>query len=64
MSSGVVPTDPHPSYTEAPELHAALQVGSHKNGVEWGNHLPRPAFEAALDMAGYDKMLCSEVHGD
>ncbi|KAK4821962.1 hypothetical protein QYF61_004966 [Mycteria americana] len=37
----------------APELDAALQVGSHKSGVEGQNHLPRPAGHAPFD-AGQD----------
>jgi len=33
----------------APELDAALQVGSHESRVEGQNHLPRPAGHTSLD---------------
>ncbi|KAK4810857.1 hypothetical protein QYF61_008829 [Mycteria americana] len=35
----------------APELDAVLQVRSHQSGVEWQNHLPRPAGHASFDAA-------------
>jgi len=51
-----------------PELDAGLQVGSHENGAEGQNHLPRPAGHAAFDAAqdivgllGYERKLLGHV---
>jgi len=37
------------SVLRAPELDAGLQVGSQQSGVEWQNHLRRPAGHASFD---------------
>ncbi|KAK4827563.1 hypothetical protein QYF61_019187 [Mycteria americana] len=46
-----------------PELHAVLQMGSHKSGVEGQNHLPQPAghasFDAAQDTVGFLGCKCT-----